>query len=432
MKINYRVLLFVKNWANQNMQQNKSNNFITRLSSAVINLFETPWSAAVFSGLIYMIVSAHFGKLFQQSNFAYYNYLADALLHGQTWLRQTPPVTLDLSLYDGKYFLYWPPFPAFLLLPFVAIFGIQFNDVFFTLLIGAINVGLIAQLLRKACQVEFLRLSKTQRAILVIFFAFGTVHFPLALSGKVWMTAQIVGFKCVLLSYLFALSLKGGKAWFFTGLALSAAILTRNNLLFTGIFPFVYLIYQPQSRMNIGEMVKNIGIGILPIILTLTFYLSYNQIRFDNPFETGLTYHLMSTFFQSDYAHYGAFNLYYIPINIYYQYIFYPFPLRSESLMGGSLFLLSPLFIGFFFAFWKPNSKVLTYALLGSVFLTNIPILLLMGTGYAFFGPRYTLDFTVPFLLLTALGIEKWKSKSLPIIFTLTSVIHYLLGSRIY
>jgi len=74
--------------------------------------------------------------------------------------------------------------------------------------------------------------------------------------------------------------------------------------------------------------------------------------------------------------------------------------------MGGSLFLLSPLFLGSFAALYKPSQKVSVITLLASILITNIPILLLMGTGWVQFGPRYTLDFTVPLLLLTALGIE--------------------------
>ena len=125
----------------------------------------------------------------------------------------------------------------------------------------------------------------------------------------------------------------------------------------------------------------------------------------------------------------ASFNLHYVPINFYYHYIFYPFPLRLESLQGGSLFLLSPLFFGAFAAFWKPREKRLVWALLASILITDIPILLCMGTGFAQFGPRYTLDFTVPLLLLTALGIEKWKP-AIPLALAVISILHYFIGVR--
>jgi hypothetical protein len=68
------------------------------------------------------------------------------------------------------------------------------------------------------------------------------------------------------------------------------------------------------------------------------------------------------------------------------------------------------------------------WALLGSMFLVAIPILLLMGTGWVQFGPRYTLDFTVPLLLLTAAGLRRWPIK-LIVLLLLISIMHYILGT---
>ena len=228
-------------------------------------------------------------------------------------------------------------------MPLVAVFGVQLNDVFYTVLIAALNVGLVAQLLRAACRAEFLRLSKTQRAILVFFFAFGTVHFTLAQYGMVWYTGQIIGFTCVLLAYLSAFSLRGGKAWFFSGLALACAMLTRSQMVFTGIFPAVYLLYR-ERPWNWGRVMRNLAWAALPLAAAGLFYLFYNQVRFGSPMDVGLAY--------IPYAGLNFFALLlnatvfltfdYVPNNFYYQYIFYPFPLRQESLQGGSLFLLSP------------------------------------------------------------------------------------------
>lgn len=206
-------------------------------------------------------------------------------------------------------------------MPFIAVFGIQFNDVFFTVLIASLNVGLIAKLLRTACHVDFLHLSKQKRAILVFFFAFGTVHFTLAPYGKVWMTGQLVGFTCVLLSYLAAFSLKGNRAWFFTGLTLAGAMLTRNTMVFSGIFPFVYLFSQQKYWKN-TRLLHNIASGTIPLIISLVLYLLYNYVRFSNPFNMGVDYHNMSVFFHADYEVYGLFNIHYLPINVYYQYFF--------------------------------------------------------------------------------------------------------------
>jgi hypothetical protein len=407
----------------------ESSDFIQRMKLAAVNICESPWGAAIVSGLVYLLVSAYpSGRLFTQSYQPHYNYLADAFLHCQTWLRIIPPYIDDLSIFNGRFYLYWAPFPAIALMPFVAIFGVQLNDVLYTVLIAALNVGLVAQLLRAACQADFLHLSQKQRAILVFFFAFGTVHFMLAQYGRVWYTGQLIGFTCTLLAYLAAFSLRGGKAWFFTGLALAGAMLTRNQMVFTGIFPTIYLLLR-EKPWNWGRVIRNLALAAIPLVSALLFYLFYNQVRFGNPMDVGLAYIPYSGDYRADFLRYGFFNFHYIPNNLYYQYIFYPFPLRQESVQGGSLFLLSPLFFSVFAAFWNPRNKIFVWALLVSILITNIPILLCMGTGFAQFGPRYTLDFTVPLFLLTALGMEKWKP-FVPLLLAIVSFIQYFIGVR--
>jgi hypothetical protein len=406
--------------------QKQSSRFIRGLASAAINLGESPWGAALIALVVYLMISAYSGNLFKLSGYPYYNYLADAFIHGQTWLRILPPSVHDLSIFNGRYYLYWSPFPALILMPFVAIFGVQLNDVIYTLLIASLNVGLVAQLLRVACRVEFLHLSKAQRAILVFFFAFGTVHLTLAPFGRVWMTGQLIGFTCVLLAYLATFSLRGSKAWFFTGLALACAMLTRNQLVFTGIFPLIYLLNQGKPWKWL-RVLRNLAWVALPLITAGILYLSYNQVRFGNPFDVGMNYQNIADFFRADFQRYTMFNLHFIPINLYYQLIFYPLPIRPETAMGGSLLLLSPLFFGAFAAFWKPSNKRYIWALIASILVTYIPIMLLMGTGWVQFGPRYTLDFTVPLLLLTALGIERWKT-IIPLILMILSIVQYFIG----
>jgi hypothetical protein len=95
--------------------------------------------------------------------------------------------------------------------------------------------------------------------------------------------------------------------------------------------------------------------------------------------------------------------------------------------MGGSLFLLSPVFFGAFWGLFRKDQRSSTLALVASIILVNIPILLLMGTGWVQFGPRYTLDFTIPLLLLTAQGIKHWPSRVLGLL-TLISILQYFGG----
>jgi hypothetical protein len=63
-----------------------------------------------------------------------------------------------------------------------------------------------------------------------------------------------------------------------------------------------------------------------------------------------------------------------------------------------------------------------------TILLVATPILLLMGTGWVQFGPRYTLDFTLPLLLLTALGISRWPNWLVAVL-TATAIVHYVIGT---
>jgi hypothetical protein len=100
-------------------------------------------SGGVLAFAFYFLFALGHGSPFHASPLAYYNYLADALVHGQLNLRLLPADVLDLSYFQGQYFLYWSPFPAILLMPFVALFGVGFSDIVFTVVVGAINVSLV-------------------------------------------------------------------------------------------------------------------------------------------------------------------------------------------------------------------------------------------------------------------------------------------------
>ncbi|HZG67029.1 MAG TPA: hypothetical protein VEZ12_09810, partial [Herpetosiphonaceae bacterium] len=354
----------------------------------------------------------------------------DAVLHGQLHLRLIPGDTHDLSLFRGRYYLYWSPFPAVLLLPFVALFGVRFSDVMFTLAVAALNVALVALVLRQACRRGLVDLSRLQRGLLILFFAFGTVHITLAPFGRVWFTAQLVGFGCGALAYLATLRLSGGWAFFLTGAAMAGALLTRNHLILLGLWLACYLLYEHRSTPR-GRLAAYVLAGVAPVVLAVLLLAVYNLVRFGSALDNGLDYHRMSDFFVEDYRRYGAFSLHYLPANVFYQYLAYPFPVRPNSFMGGSLFLLSPVFFGALIGAVVGRPRWSTWALLATVVAVAIPILLLMGTGWMQWGPRYTLDFTLPLLLLTALGIRRWPIPLLALLVAI-SIVHYLWGTLIF
>jgi hypothetical protein len=391
------------------------------------SIFEQPLWAGVSALVIYALFAVLHGPIWFASPLAYYNYLADALLHGQLALRLIPPSTHDLSFFQGHYYLYWPPMPAVFLMPFVAIFGVQFSDTLFTVGIGALNVALVAVLLRQACIHRVIKLSKGRRGLLVLCFALGSVQLTQAPFGRVWNTGQETAFMCVALCYLVVLQMRGAWAFVLAGLAIGAAFLTRNHMLFAGVWPAYYLLVQHRS-LGWRRLAVNIAAGLLPVVVAIGLLAWYNWARFGSISDNGLDYHQMAAIFVDDYRRYGPFHPHYVPINLFYQYVAYPLPLNDTTFYGGSLFLLTPVF----FAAWvgavvmRPRWSM--WALVVSIVLVSIPILLLMGTGWVQFGPRYTLDFTVPLLLLTAAGLRRCPVRVL-FLLTIVAMAHYLLGT---
>jgi hypothetical protein len=117
-----------------------------------------------------------------------------------------------------------------------------------------------------------------------------------------------------------------------------------------------------------------------------------------------------------------------LPPNLFYQYLAYPFPIRDTSFRGGSLFLLSPVFFAVLWGVGAGYPRWSVWALVCTVMLVNMPILLVMGTGWPQFGPRYTLDSTVPLLLLTAMGARRWPIWLLALL-TGISIVSYSIGT---
>jgi len=284
-------------------------------------------------------------------------------------------------------------------------------------------------MLRAVDRARLIQIGAEIRSILVLFFAFGTVHVILALFGKVWFTAQLLGFLLVALAYLSAIELKGMPSFFVTGIFMAGAMLTRNHLLFTGIWPAYHLIV--RNWKDRPRLYLSMAAGLLPILIAGASFLSYNAARFGSPFEVGIRFHEMDQSFVADYQKYGAFNLHYLPVNFYYQYLHYPLPITKETVMGGSLFLLSPVFFYAFKGIYKGYRNPNVWFWIVSILATSIPILLLMGTGWIQYGPRYTLDFTIPLLLLTAYGVQ-WASRRVLTWLTAISILQYIPGIYLF
>ncbi len=145
--------------------------------------------------LCIFIVSLQFAQWFDRwltPSHAYFNYLAASFLHGKLYLVK-PPAAGDLVFFNGHWFLPPPPFPSMLMLPFIAIWGIQeFNTTTFSLAIAAITAVIIYLILHRLITSGWIKLSHSGAIWLTALFSFGTMYWMLSTDSSEWYFSQVV------------------------------------------------------------------------------------------------------------------------------------------------------------------------------------------------------------------------------------------------
>ena len=96
--------------------------------------------------------------------------LADGFLHGRLYIDQPMPWLELVPRPEGGFDSPFPPMPAIVLLPFVALFGPGFDQGIATALFGGANVALLWLLLRRA------GVASTSAGWLTAVLAVGSVH----------------------------------------------------------------------------------------------------------------------------------------------------------------------------------------------------------------------------------------------------------------
>ncbi len=372
----------------------------------------------------YLLFASNFKLKFNTSWFNYYNYLAEAFLHGKTHFVSQPQQLLDLSIYNHKIYLYFPPAPALIFLPFVYFFGLNFSDVFLVALIGALSCFVFYKMLSELKKSNILKLKIENRTIVLmtLFFAFGTNHFYLSLFGSVWWTAHIfaVFFLNCSLFFLFKFINSRKKLFIvFTTLFYALAVLSRLTIIFSLIF--IFFIFYKKYLINYKQDKLALISFFMPIILIFSLYLTYNYLRFKSPFNVGYKEQIYSDVLDFNAKNYGRLNLIYLPFNLYY-YAFHPlklinhFPFYKPYHNGNSLFLLTPITLLIFFN-WKLGLKRIFQnqffmnSLIISVLLIFLPDLMNFSAGGPQIGFRYALDFMPFFLIFLLMFINNYQSR---------------------
>jgi len=332
-------------------------------------------------------------------------YLADAFLHGRTWLDFRPGPD-DVIQVGSRFYVPFAPFPAIALIPLVAITGAVGAD--------HIESGVDAVLGGSAvwlCWVLLGRLGVVRladRIWLVVLFAFSTPLWWVTLRCGVWHTGQIIA---TMLTLGCLIELWGRRRPLLVGLLAGAAFLTRAPLAFA--VPFYLLLVDrrlTEERRAEGDVRAAIrrwplrrwallAAGVLP---SIAFFFWYNAVRFGSPLESGYALAALPAWLEAE-RRIGLFSLEHVPMNIDYLFLHMPMiipdpPFLKPDGLGLSVFLTSPALLLAAFADWaSPRARLL----LGAAVAVLIPTLLYYGGGWLQYSYRYLLD-SVPFLIALA------------------------------
>jgi hypothetical protein len=390
------------------------------------------------------------GRLRRHSQYNHYVYLADGWLHGRLTLAGPPPNENDwakidvLKLKDGRELrgiyggriggpadrLYplrgepftvpaaeiasrstirlvsFPPFPSVPMLPGVAIWGLQFNDVLFTALWAGLNPTLLFLLLGALRARGLSRRSEVDDLWLTAMFGVGSVYYFCAVVGQVWFTAEIIA---VTLSIGYVWASIEARRPVLAGICVALGFATRPPWLVLPLFLFEAVrvvggrdgLRDPKSRRALLSSLLKFA---APIAVGGAALAVYNYARFQNPFEFG--HRFMPVQWQDRMFRFGLFNYHFLSRNLAAALVLLPrimtrYPYVKVSQHGMSLLVTSP---NLAYTVMPQERSPLTKALWITILTTALPSLLYQNSGYVQWGYRFSLDYMIYFMVLLAIG----------------------------
>lgn len=337
-------------------------------------------------------------------------YQAKAFLDGRLHIQD---YYWDASLYQDKYYVSFPPFPAVLVTPVVALFG-NINSVLFSIILTFLSMYLLYRILQQ--------LIPKSNFVLWIFlgFFFGTPYwYTLITSHHVNGFAHIV---CIAALLLFFFEILNSRRPVLLGLYLAAAFLSRQMTVFYGIILIYYFLIEEENKL---QGLKKLAIAGLVFTIPVCAYLMLNYFRFGNALDTGYAHLEYAGFIKARVDSYGLFSYRYFTFNFYNMFVkghnlFFGGPdqlqITGIDLFGTSLLAASPFV---FFAVKTTVKKPMRLFYWITAGFIIVSLLFYHNNGWMQVnGHRFTLDFIPVLIILLASACQNiplWLFRSLVI-----------------
>ncbi len=295
---------------------------------------------------------------------------------------------LEIAEYQGKFFVSFPPFPSYVMLPFAALFGENTPDGWIAVAVSLLGAFYLFRLLKHYEK------SNESAIFWTLFVTIGTNLIFVGVNGWVWFIAQNMCFTLSAMAIYYAVLGKGGLSLAFWAMSVGCR---PFNALYAPIL--LVILYQGLKAKNLtfAEMFKKHWTwAIAPVVIAVS-YMMLNYLRFGNILEFGHNY--LPEFVQ---AEKGQFHLDYIKQNFP---LLFQLPKKADKgilqfpkFNGWAFYLVIPVFISYVIYtvaafFKKPQKNILVRILIPVTVLVHLLCLTAHKTMGGFqWGNRYVLD----------------------------------------
>ena len=292
---------------------------------------------------------------------------------------------LELAVYNGKYYLSFPPLPSVVMLPFVLLFGEKTPSNLVSALYGIFTAMIAYKILKKA------GMKRGGAVFFAIAYVWGRNMLWLSTSGGVWFLAQ--GLNMLLLTACVYFAQQKMQMAAYAMAALAVGCRPFSVCMFLPLMAYFYTADKDRPRADrIRGQIRSL---IIPAFIALC-YMLYNYVRFGNVLEFGHNY--LPEFTESEK---GQFSLSYILPNLY-NLLLRPVTLRADLTLeyplfdGFMFYIANPMFLIWFAAVVKDVLQKRLDAVRLCIVIAVLAELLLLCAhktlGGWQFGARYTVD----------------------------------------
>ena len=246
---------------------------------------------------------------------------------------------LELAMFNGKYYVSFPPFPSYIMLPFAFLFGENTPDYLIMYLFDFLSVIYMFKI------AQYYKLSPEKSAICVLFGFLSTNVVFTMLNPYVWFIAQTMCFAFSVMSIYYVLNrkLSLGLLWW----ACSVGCRPMQVVYFVPlIILYVYVNVENENKDILQMVIMNLKkwYEFIPTLLIAISYMLLNYCRFGNITQFGHDY--LPEFTE---AEYGQFSSVYIKPNIESLFRWFRFDESGRMLIDRfnniSMIIVSPIFV---------------------------------------------------------------------------------------